>query len=101
MLGALLTEYQEEVREQVCAHCAERAPGGPPCGKGCAVEHELPRLIAEVHEAAAKPAGEPTSRCVCGLCTQRGETDVHCAQRHLSTLVAQAVETVDQIWASA
>ena len=31
--GTDLEEYLQEIREQVCVHCIERPPGGPPCAR--------------------------------------------------------------------
>jgi hypothetical protein len=43
--GVDLDEYKSEIREQVCARCIHRPPGGPPCeplGKRCGIELDLP-----------------------------------------------------------
>ena len=105
---AEVQEYLDEIREQVCTHCVDRPPGGPPCaplGKMCAVELFLPSLLKAVHEVdspSINPYVENLRRHVCsecvhqnaeGFCLLRAERT--CALDYLFPLIVQAVETVD------
>ena len=53
MVAEELTDYMDEIRRQVCAHCVDRPAGGPPClplGKKCGIELHLPNLIDAIHQ---------------------------------------------------
>jgi hypothetical protein len=97
-----LAEYVREIRMQVCSHCVERLPGGPPCtelGKVCGVEQHLPKLIEaihQVHSGLMDPYAEITECLVCQGCAFRGGFDCPCPMDYLLPLIVEAVETVDQ-----
>ncbi len=99
---APLAEYLREFRLQVCSHCIERLPGGPPCthlGKVCALELHLPKLIdaiRQVHSGLMAPYAETTECVVCQGCAFRGGTDCPCPMHYLLPLAVEAVESVDE-----
>jgi len=99
---AELTEYMDEVREQVCSRCVERPPGGPPCaslGKECGVEIHLPEIIDAIHEVRSdwiEPYLNNNRKCVCAGCAFLHSSICPCPMDYLAVLLVQAVETVDQ-----
>jgi hypothetical protein len=103
MIGeAELAEYLDEIRRQVCSHCVERPPGGPPCaplGKQCGVEMHLPQLIEsirEVHSLGIGPYVENTERKVCDHCPLQHSSECPCPMGYLPVLIVEAVEAVDR-----
>ncbi len=100
--AADLQEYLDEVREQVCRHCTERPPGGPPCaplGKMCGIETHLSTFVDAIH-AVDSPSILPYLNSmherVCPQCPQRGGDGCPCPSEYLLVLTVQAIETVDQ-----
>jgi hypothetical protein len=99
--AAELTEYLDEIRTQVCTHCVERPPGGPPCaplGKQCGIEMHLPALIDAIHgvnSASIVPYLDNNRRTICEHCTRLHASDCPCPMDYLAVLLVQAVETVD------
>jgi hypothetical protein len=98
-----LNEYLEEIRTQVCSHCIERPPGGPPCtplGKVCGVELHLAQLIEAVREVKSgllAPYLEKNEQRICSICAHHSNTSLcPCPLRDLAALIVEAVETVDQ-----
>ncbi len=95
-------EYLDEIRQEVCSHCVERPPGGPPCtplGKVCGVELHLPELVAavrEVHSDWMEPYVDSTRQNVCQGCAHLHESCCPCPMDTLSLLVVEAVEAVDE-----
>ena len=60
--GTELEEYLNEIRQQVCTHCIDRPPGGPPCaplGKVCGIELNLERLVDAVRSVRLGYPEEP------------------------------------------
>jgi hypothetical protein len=98
---AELTEYMDEIRQQVCTHCVERPPGGPPCaplGKQCGIEEHLPELIEaihEVHSASIMPYLDNNRHRICEHCPRLDKEGCPCPMDYLAVLLVQAVETVD------
>lgn len=98
----VLTEYLDEIREQVCAHCPERPPGGPPCeplGKFCGVEMHLPRLIDSIHAVQSQrtdPYLAHNRMEICSRCAFLHASLCPCPMDYLAVLIVEAVETVDQ-----
>jgi hypothetical protein len=98
---AEVQEYLEEIREQVCSHCVERPPGGPPCaplGHKCGVEMHLTDYLQAIHEVESsriEPYLDKMHRQVCSHCSLRGVDRCPCPLDHLLVLLVQAVETVD------
>ena len=98
---AELTEYLDEIREQVCRRCVERPPGGPPCaplGKQCGVEQHLPELIDAIHGVSSvriAPYLEKNRDTICTHCGFREASVCPCPMDYLAVLLVQAVETVD------
>jgi hypothetical protein len=99
---AELTEYLDEIRQQVCSVCPERAPGGPPCGpqgKVCGVELHLPQIIDAIHQVDS-PSITPYLMCnrgqICSHCSYLHSSICPCPMDYLAVLLVQAVETVDQ-----
>lgn len=96
-----LDEYLAEIRNQVCANCVERPPGGPPCeplGKMCGVEQNLPDLINVihgVHSGSIESFWECKRRQVCDLCSFQHSRYCPCPVDYLLVLVLEAVEAVD------
>ncbi len=90
VLPSLLADYREEIADQICPTCAARAAEGPLCPEHRAVEAELPALAEAVHQAYAAGNG-------------RGPLHIGSRSRlapPLEALVIQAIETVDERWAS-
>ena len=100
--SAELSEYLEEIRSQVCTHCVERPPGGPPCaplGKECGIELHLPELIDVVHNvdsASIVPYLQTNRLEICEHCPRHHREGCPCPMDYLAVLVVQAVETVDK-----
>jgi|SRR5581483_8343038 len=94
-------EYLAEIRSEVCAHCVERPPGGPPCeplGKICGVEMHLAELVDAIHavqSTLAAPYFESAQKSVCGSCAFRHSRFCPCPMDYLLVLIAEAVEAVD------
>jgi hypothetical protein len=101
LTDAELTEYLDEIREQVCRRCVERPPGGPPCaplGKQCGVEQHLPALIDAIHEVRSDriaPYLQKNRDTICTHCGFREASLCPCPMDYLAVLLVQAVETVD------
>lgn len=97
-----LTEYLNELRQQVCSRCVERPPGGPPCaplGKFCGVEMHLAKLVDSIHQVRS-PLIDPylahNREQICEVCPFLRTGICPCPMDYLSVLIVQAVETVDQ-----
>jgi hypothetical protein len=101
-IDADLEEYMAEIRKQVCSHCIEHPPGGPPClplGKRCGIEINLRPLIDSVHHVRSNTIDPYIDRFheeVCTECPNRNTSQCPCALDYLLTLAVQAIETVDQ-----
>jgi len=99
--GTDLEEYMQEMRVQVCAHCIEHAPGGPPCfpkGKRCGIELDLPQLVAAVHQVDSPtidPYIDSFHDDVCTRCPNHDTNQCPCALEYMLTQAVQAIETVD------
>lgn len=99
---AELDEYMAEIREQVCRHCIDRPPGGPPCaphGKQCGIELHLPEIIElahTTHSRAMDPYIERFHEDICTHCTQRVTRHCPCPLDPLLLLAIEAIETVDE-----
>ena len=97
-----LDMYMSEIREQVCSHCIERPPGGPPCaplGKRCGIELNLPQLVEVVHATKSKWMGPYIDRFhedACTHCAVRTTNNCPCPLDCLLLLAVQAIETVDE-----
>jgi hypothetical protein len=95
-------EYMTEIRTQVCTHCIDRPPDGPPCGplgKRCGIEVNLPLLIDAVHAANSRSIDlyiEHFHNDVCTKCPNRPTSQCPCPLEYLLTLAVQAIETVDE-----
>src|ERR1041385_624735 len=96
-----LEEYMAEVRKQVCSHCIERPPGGPPCaplGKICGIEQHLDKLvdaIRDVHSPLAEPYLEHNRKEICQGCRYLNCSICPCPMDYLNVLLVEAVEAVD------
>jgi hypothetical protein len=96
-----LDEYLDEIRLQVCTHCVERPPGGPPCaplGKTCGIEMHLPELIDAIHGVESVSIGpylDKNRHQICEHCPRFEKDDCPCPMDYLAVLLVQAVETVD------
>jgi hypothetical protein len=96
-----LTDYLDEIRKQVCTHCVERPPGGPPCvplGKQCGIELHLPELIDAIHGVSSDsivPYLDSNRHLICETCARHYKSDCPCPMDYLAVLLVQAVETVD------
>lgn len=99
---AELTEYLDEIRKQVCSHCVERPPEGPPCaplGKECGVELHLPEIINAIHEVRSDliaPYLDNNRHRICETCALHHGSNCPCPMDYLAVLLVQAVETVDR-----
>ena len=104
---APMEEYLSEIRTEVCSHCVERPPGGPPClplGKRCGVELHLPEIVDLVHgthSACMDPYVQHLHDDVCAFCANRVTKDCPCALDYLLPLVVEAIEAVDARHAAA
>ena len=102
MVTTELAEYMDEVRKQVCIHCIDRPPGGPPCaplGKRCGVELHLGEMVNVVHSVSSgeiKPYMDRFHGDVCTTCANKTTSQCPCPLDYLLTLVVSAIETVDQ-----
>ena len=100
--GTGLEEYLTAIREQVCTHCIERPPGGPPCaplGKRCVIEGNLGPLVDAVHRVQSNvidPFIEQFHNDVCTHCPNQPTSQCPCPLDYLLTLAVQAIEEVDQ-----
>jgi len=97
-----LDEYMLEIREQVCSHCIERPPGGPPCaphGKICGIEQHLPEIVElaqATHSRRIDPYIEHLHCDVCAHCDALTSSHCPCALDYLLQLAIEAVEDVDE-----
>jgi hypothetical protein len=100
--GAELEDYLHAIRQQVCTHCIERPPGGPPCaplGKCCGIELNLGRLVEAVHcvhSGVMDPYIEGFHEEVCRDCPARMTAQCPCPLEYLLMLAVQAIEDVDE-----
>jgi hypothetical protein len=96
-----LDEYLTEIRREVCSHCVEKPPGGPPCaplGKACGIELHLPELIDSIHKVHSPliaPYLERNRAEICSKCAFLHSEICPCPMDYLAVLLAEAVETVD------
>jgi hypothetical protein len=96
-----LDEYLAEIREQVCRHCVDRPPGGPPCaphGKLCGIELHLPEIVELAHATYSRVIDPYIDRFhadVCAHCAGRQTRHCPCPLEPLLMLAIEAVETVD------
>ena len=97
-----LDEYMAEIREQVCGHCIDRPPGGPPCaplGKQCGIELHLAEIVELAHRTrshAIDPYIERFHSDVCAHCANRESHHCPCPLDPLLLLAIEAIETVDE-----
>ena len=97
-----LTEYMDEIREQVCSRCVERPRNGPPCaplGKQCGIEMHLPQIVDAIHEVRSdwiEPYLENNRTCICEGCAFHHGSICPCPMDYLAVLLVQAIETVDK-----
>lgn len=97
-----LDDYMAEIRLQVCSHCIERPPGGPPCapfGKRCGIELHLSEMVDVVHSSKSDLIDPYIHRLhddVCTHCTNRPTDQCPCPLEYLCILAVQAIETVDE-----
>lgn len=97
-----LDEYLVEIRAEVCAHCIERPPGGPPCaphGKDCGIESHLEEIVQVAHAArndAMDPYIERFHEDVCAHCKTRTTDQCPCPLDYLLLLAIQAIDAVDE-----
>jgi len=95
-------EYLAELREQVCSHCIERHPQGPPCsvhGKPCGIELHIPKLVAMCRDNQSvrmDPYIEGLHETICQECAYRTADSCPCPLRYLLLLAVEAVETVER-----
>ena len=98
---AVLDEYLDEIRKEVCSVCVERPPGGPPCaplGKMCGIEVHLPELvktIQDVHSSLIEPYLDHNRSEICANCTSLHSSICPCPMDYLAVPLVQAVEAVD------
>jgi hypothetical protein len=96
-----LDEYLAEIREQVCRHCIDRPPGGPPCaphGKQCGIELHLAEIVELAHNTRSRVIDPYIDRFhadVCSHCANRETRHCPCPLDPLLLLAIQAIETVD------
>jgi hypothetical protein len=97
-----LQEYLEEIRREVCSHCVERPPGGPPCkplGRRCGIELHLPQLIESVRAVRSLsmvPYLDHNREHICAGCVHRYGSICPCPMEYLGVLLVQAIEAVDE-----
>ena len=97
-----LDEYLAEIREQVCSHCIERPPGGPPCavhGKRCGIEQHLPEIVDVAHAVRSRamdPYIEHFHQDVCAHCANRESRHCPCPLDPLLLLAIEAIDAVDE-----
>ena len=97
-----LEEYMAEIRLQVCGHCIDRPPGGPPCaprGKQCGIELHLADIVALAHRTRSyeiDPYIERFHNDVCAHCANRESRHCPCPLDPLLMLAIEAIDTVDE-----
>src|SRR6516225_6320906 len=95
-------EFLAAIRKEVCAHCKERPPGGPPCaplGKACGVELYLPELIEAIREVqgdSTEPYQQMKQRLVCARCAYLHSNACPCPMDYWFVPIVQVVQAVDQ-----
>lgn len=100
--AAEFDEYMAEVREQVCKHCIERPPGGPPCaplGKRCGIEMHLADVVEIVHNSDSRQIEPYIAHFhddVCSHCANRTTSQCPCPLDYLLPLAIAAIEDVDR-----
>ena len=96
----MLAEYLWEIRSEVCAHCVERPPDGPPCGplgKHCGIEEHLDELAEEAHLIRSEtiaPYLDEFHRRTCAVCKRRDTEECPCPLDYLHVLAVQAIDQV-------
>jgi len=96
-----LDEYRIQLREDVCSHCIERRPNGPPCGpvgKGCGIERHLENLIEicrTIDSALMDPYIEQLHELICPSCEYKDSPTCPCPLNYLLQLAVEAVEKVE------
>jgi len=99
---AELREYLDEIRDEVCSHCVERPPGGPPClprGKPCGIELHLGRLVEavrQVHSELIGPYMDHNRQRICTDCRYLHSEHCPCPMDSLALLLVDAIEALDQ-----
>lgn len=97
-----LAEYMDAIRKEVCTHCIERPPGGPPCGplgKRCGIEVNLRQIVDSVHAKYSPTMESYTANfheMVCTHCANRQTDQCPCPMEYLLILAVQAIESVDE-----
>jgi hypothetical protein len=97
-----LYEYLAEIREQVCSHCIDRPPEGPPCsprGKLCGIElhlQEIVELAHATHSRTIDPYIERFHEDICAHCASRDTHHCPCPLDPLLLLAIEAIDTVDE-----
>lgn len=97
-----LGDYLAEIRREVCSHCIERPPGGPPCaplGKQCGVEMHLRELVDAIHQVRSgliEPYLRNNREKICSHCPLADSSSCPCPMDDLAVLVVEAVEAVDE-----
>ena len=97
-----LEKYRTAIREQVCIHCPERPPLGPPCapqGKRCGIELHLEQLVEVVQQmksARIDPYIEEFHEEICTHCPNAVTSQCPCPLEYLITLAVNAIEDVDR-----
>jgi hypothetical protein len=96
-----LQAYMSEIREEVCGHCIDRPPQGPPCaprGKRCGIEMHLAQIVQLTHAVrnqAIDPYLDHLHVDICRDCPIAATDDCPCPLEYLLVLAIQAIETVD------
>ena len=97
-----LDDYMAEIRQQVCSHCIERPPHGPPCaphGKNCGIELHLEKLVDlchATHSSLMDPYTDHFHDEICTHCANRESSQCPCPLDYLLLLAIQAIEDVDE-----
>ena len=99
------TEYDDylvELREDVCSHCIEHQPGGPPCapqGKVCGIEQHIPELVEiclTTDSVQMGPYIEQLHDKICVDCAYRDTPACPCPLDYLLQLAVEAIERVQR-----
>jgi hypothetical protein len=95
-------EFLAAIRKEVCAHCQDRPPGGPPCaalGKACGVELYLPELVEAVREVQGdliEANRQMKQRLVCTRCAYLHSGACPCPMDYWFVPIVQVIQEVDQ-----
>lgn len=97
-----LEEYRTALRTEVCSHCVERHPDGPPCsplGHICGIEvhlQELVEMCRNTDSALIDPYIDKLHDSICSRCGNKDGPTCPCPLDYLLKLAVEAIESVQR-----